>query len=393
MLSVILYLAVFAASGLMASCTIQQKFNKKVIHNEGVQRQFLLSGREGGKWGIAKLLIKALFCSLPVILLYGLRVGIGTDYTAYEGMYEVLHNADFFYYWEKHNEIAGAFYVEPGYYILNKLAPSYRILLFADILFIIIPLWLALFEFKEKISFSFAIFIFMSIQFIYSMNGVRYIIAVSFILLGFVYLISGRNLRFFCCILTASLFHTSALICTAYYFIKNLKNNRLNAVRNMLFYAAVFMFAFGSKYIIRLVSGIPVFYRYFSTEVYSFSDGMQHGVFWLLHIIPVIVPLLLVCGKNLLYDSRSGIMFRIYLTEIPFRMMGLYNTWFTRLVRIPQVIEVIFIPYVLKNIKNKNTRRIMILYYAVWYVFYFVYYILVNDQRSSIPYQWIFSRH
>lgn len=393
MLSVILYLAVFAASGFMASCTIQQKFNKKVIHNEGMQRQFLLSGREGGKWGIAKLLIKALFCSLPVILLYGLRVGIGTDYTAYEGMYEVLHNADFFYYWEQHNEIAGAFYVEPGYYILNKLAPSYRVLLFADILFIIIPLWLALFEFKQNISLSFAIFIFMSIQFIYSMNGVRYIIAVSFILLGFVYLISDKNLRFFCCILTASLFHTSALICIAYYFIKNFKNNRLNAVRNMLFYAAVFMFAFGSKYIIRLVSGIPVFYRYFSTEVYSFSDGMHHGVFWLLHIIPVIVPLLLVCGKSLLYDSRSGIMFRIYLTEIPFRMMGLYNTWFTRLVRIPQVIEVIFIPYVLKNIKNKNTRRIMILYYAVWYVFYFVYYILVNDQRSSIPYQWIFSRH
>lgn len=374
----------------MVRCTIQEKFNKEITDTNGAQQ--LPAERRSGSV-IAKLLIQALLCSLPVILLYGLRIGIGSDYFAYEEIYEALHKADFLYYWEMHNKIVGAYYVEPGYYILNRLAPSYRILLFFDILLILIPLWLSLFEFKEKISFSFAFFIFMSIQFIYSMNGVRYIIAVSFILSGFVYLISDRNWRFFCCILIASLFHTSALVCIAFYFIKNFKNYQLNILRNILFYGAIVTFPFSSKYIINFASRVPAFYRYFTREIYSFSGGMQNSVSWLLHIIPVIVPVMIVCGKNLLNDPKLSVMFRIYLTEIPFRMMGLYNTWFTRLARIPQVIEVLLIPYVLKNIRNKNIRSILVTYYVVWYVFYFVYYILVNDQGDSIPYQWIFGRY
>lgn len=112
----------------------------------------------------------------------------------------------------------------------------------------------------------------------------------------------------------------------------------------------------------------------------------------MLHIVPVIMPVLIIFRNKIFRDSKSGLMFKICMMQIPFRMMGLYNTWFTRLARISQVIEVLFIPYMLHAAENKNTRRILIFYYVIWYTFYFCYYILVNDQGGSIPYQWILSR-
>ena len=57
----------------------------------------------------------------PLIAMYGLRYGIGVDYFSYQRFYDVLHNASFSEYWIGHINNIGEFYVEPGYYILNKI--------------------------------------------------------------------------------------------------------------------------------------------------------------------------------------------------------------------------------------------------------------------------------
>lgn len=78
--------------------------------------------------------------------------------------------------------------------------------------------------------------------------------------------------------------------------------------------------------------------------------------------------------------------------EVPFRMLGLYNTWYTRCSRFSQIAEVIFIPLVLSKIKNKRKRMLLYLYYFIWFIFYFAYYAIINDNGDSLPYSWIFSQ-
>ncbi len=335
----------------------------------------------------------ALVSCMPVIFLYGLRTGIGTDYAAYEQIFHTLHHAPFAEYMLQHREGNGVYYVEAGYYLLNRLLPSYRLLLFGDIILILIPMWAAVWELRQNSIPQLSLFIYLCTQFVFAMNGVRYVIALSFILLGLAYIMNGKYKKCILSIVIAAMFHTSAAVCILFVFLGHLKQNKINIFRDALFYFLIITFVYSNKSIILLVSNIPFFHRYFTEDAYSFSDSMEGSILWMLHIVPVIMPVLIIFRNKIFRDSKSGLMFKICMMQIPFRMMGLYNTWFTRLARISQVIEVLFIPYMLHAAENKNTRRILILYYVIWYIFYFCYYILVNDQGDSIPYQWIFSRH
>lgn len=382
MFSVLLYLLAFVFSGCMIFYTIEKRYDVKQV-SYGFDRGITDNIKK-----LCRLLTKALLCCAPIILLYGLRINVGTDYAAYEQAYNILHKSDLSVYWNMHDKGVGAYYVEPGYYLLNRIAPNYRVLLFLDIILILIPLWIALFKMCGHISLPMAIYIFMATQFIYSMNGVRYAIAISFLLLGFVYLSYNRKWKFLACVLLAAAFHTSAYLGFVFFLIKTFKDRKFNFIRNIIFYIFLIIFPVISKYILLFVSKLPMFYRYFAS--YLISKSMQKSILWVMHIIPVIIPLLLACGRKMLKDKKCSFLFRIFVAEIVFRMLGLYNTWFTRLARIPQVIEVVFIPYVLYRIENKNNKKILTLYYIVWYTFYFIYYIYVNDNGGSIPYRWVF---
>lgn len=80
----------------------------------------------------SKLIRPALYSfagCLFIIAMSGLRYGVGADYISYERIYNTLHSVSFGEYWVRHTQNIGAFYVEPAYYILNRILPSYRLLL------------------------------------------------------------------------------------------------------------------------------------------------------------------------------------------------------------------------------------------------------------------------
>ena len=112
---------------------------------------------------------------------------------------------------------------------------------------------------------------------------------------------------------------------------------------------------------------------------------------WVLHVIPVLLPLIILCGKEIFDAENTDILFRICVMEVPLRMLGLFNTWYTRFARYSQIALIIFVPLVLSKIQNKQKKAMLYLYYIAWFVFYFAYYAIVNDQGDSLPYVWIFS--
>lgn len=328
----------------------------------------------------------------PIIAMYGLRYGIGTDYNNYKQLYDVLHETSFSTYWMKHSEGSGVYYVELLYYFLNVIMPNYVILQWSLAIIIYTLLCLALRQYYGHLSYAYAIFIYLATQFIYSMNATRFSIALCFLLLSYIALAKGRDKRFFVCVILASLFHTSALFCLPIYFLKEYKHKYANSKRNITLLFLIILFPLLVQYVFNFASIFPVFARYFSTCIYAINTQIESGFKWLIHIVPIIMPLILFCRKEIFYSADTSIYFRISLMEIPFRMLGIYNTYFTRYARCSQIVLVILIPLIIARVTDKKKRTLLASYYVLWYVFYFAYYAIVNDQGASLPYMWIFSK-
>lgn len=337
-------------------------------------------------------LISGCIFLFPLIAMYGLRYGIGTDYFSYERIYTVIHNASFSEYWIGHINNAGEFYVEPGYYILNKIFLSYHSLKWGIGVLLFSLVLLAVKDYFYKISIPFALFIYLTTQYIYAMNVTRFAIALCFILIGYKELSKNKTVNFVILVFLATLFHKSSFFCFPMYFLKQYKYKGVNSSRNLVLFISIILFPLISSYLLRIIGKIPLFERYFSVSHYSPSAAIGGGWSWILHILPVILPLLILCKKEIFDSEDTSILFRICIMEVPFRMLGLYNTWYTRCSRFSQIAEVIFIPLVLSKIKNKRKRMLLYLYYFIWFIFYFAYYAIINDNGDSLPYSWIFSQ-
>lgn len=383
-LEVFEYLIVFAISALFFS--LFQKTYKRLYYVDffAAKRKF------NDTFSFCTLGCLSLF---PVIAMYGLRYGIGTDYFAYKDIYDLLHDASLSAYWEGHSLGLNVFYVEPLYYVMNAVFPSYQCLLWGIGVTIYSLVCLTLKDYSDRLSYGFAIFVFLSTQFIYSMNGMRFSIATCFVLLAYKALINNKAFRFSFFVFLAALFHKSALFCLALFFLMNFKYNAVNKTRSFLLFVSILLFPLISKYLLSIVSGFSLFARYFSTSLYASSDSMSSGWTWILHVMPVILPLLLF-ARNKIFDAEdTTVLFRICVMEIPFRMLGLYNTWYTRFSRYAQIALVLFLPLVIAKINDKHTRRVLYIYYIIWFAFYFAYYAIVNDNCDSLPYVSIFTNY
>lgn len=336
-----------------------------------------------------KYLMVGMFCLSPLIFLYGFRYGIGTDYYAYEDIYYQLHNLHFFEYIKKH--LSGEIYLEIGYYFLNKIAYNYTAL--QIIIAILIYCVIVISIIRSQVHWGMAILIYLCEHFAYSMNGIRFVIALSFILLGYTYLIDNKTLRYLIFILIAMCFHKSALISIIFVGLREFNSKLLNKIRDWMLVLSIICFPLIVPVLYNLAKKVLIFERYCSIDMYAFHIPSLISFKWLLHILPVILPLVIVCNRNLINNVKSVIIMRIFLLEIPFRMFGFYNIWYGRLARIPQLIEIIMIPMILSNIKEHQVRYILTIYYFCWYIFYFIYQTYFIGNSEVIPYQSIFTRY
>ena len=327
---------------------------------------------------------------LPLIAMYGLRYGIGVDYFSYEEIYNTLNPTPFDEYWIQHKNNANIYYVESGYYFLNRLLPSYRLLLWFIGLLLFILFLLAVRDYITRISFSIALLVLLSTQFIYSLNGVRFAIALMLFLNACKSLANKKAVHYVVWVLAATLFHKSLLLCLPLVLLMQFKGERINKIRDRIMAIGIIAFPVISIFALKVLSRFSFFERYFSTEQYASTETMGGSFTWVMHVVPVLLPLIL-C-RNVFYESDEAKLYlRVCLMEIPFRMLGLYNSIYTRYARCSQIAQVLLIPLVLFSIPNKRNRVIMYCYYIVWYLFYFAYYAIVNDQGDSLPYIWVFS--
>ena len=336
-------------------------------------------------------LLLFLFFVSPIILSYTLRYSIGTDYFAYKDIFSQLHDKTLNEYLSLHNKNVGSFYVEPAYFILNRyLSFSYGSLRCLISIIIFTNIYYGSISVYSKIDLGFVVFIYFCTQFIYSMNGVRFALSITFIFLGLQYIINKKFVGWIICVLLATGFHKTSIICAPLFLCANFDNMWFSKFRDIIWYTFVFAFPIFVKLLIGIVSSMSIFSRYFTVGMYALGNFTFKPMF-LFHILPVFLPLVIVKKNFITRDNLAKLLFRISLFEIPLRELGSFNTWLSRLARFPQMLQLLFVPYVLQSIKNSKLRLFLKIYYIIWYIFYFMYTAIVNDAGDSLPYISIFA--
>jgi len=204
--------------------------------------------------------IKLLFCIILIFLFMALRLDFGGDYEGYVNLYnevQLYKTSDF---------------SESGFVLLNKIMPSFRMLLGTTSLLFCGALF---FLYKRYISpkywaFAFLVLFISKYMLLGNISGIRNSIAVSAFIFGFYFIEQNRKILYILLLILASFFHTSALFFLPLVIVNP---NRLSKTKSQLLWWVCILFAILTtlypkminSFSIWLISNIDFFSRY---EVY-----------------------------------------------------------------------------------------------------------------------------
>ena len=321
------------------------------------------------------------FCMIPLVLMHGLRSGIGADFYAYKEIYDYINGNSLYSF--------GGVQIEPGYLILNLLAPDFLSLniLVAVLLFYVLSVVLSRLEGEVNIGLAFIIYI--STQFIYSMNGVRFSLAIILEVLAVTYLIERKYKIFVFWILCAALFHKTVIICLLFLGLADFQSRNLNKVRDLCFYFLIASFPLYFERLFKIVLELPILSSYASVGRYVELNANYRPTI-LLYLIPLL-PLFFLNKRWCYLSNKFSLLLKIVLCKFPFIIMGYHNQWLARLVYCASTIEMILIPIFIASIKERPNRYVFTTFFILFYISFFVYYMIFGDECSSLPYRSIMS--
>ena len=181
---------------------------------------------------------------LLISFIVGFRYYVGNDWESYKVLFENIASHNYSIY-----------QVEWGYMLLNQLVIKFGggyTIMFSIVAFIS---WFFIFKsFDNKVLPIFIFFIFADEYFFWSMNGVRQFVAIGIFLYSINFIID-RNIKIYMIlIISASLFHISALLLIPLYFIPYHK------LYNQKLWGILFIVSFFFANIPSIVNGLETFY-------------------------------------------------------------------------------------------------------------------------------------
>lgn len=291
-----------------------------------------------------------------MILISGLRYGIGTDYAMYNSMYFNQNQSN-------------TAKVEIGYKILMKLAApifgakSYLFFLLCATI-TVIPIYTTIKKYSNKPGES--IFYFVTLGFYtLSFNMVRQSIAMAITFFALRYLFDRKLLKYMITILVASTFHITSLIMIPMYWISKIKFSQIanfGIVLLLLFSGIMFNAIFGY-----VTTKIPQY------AMYAKYDNTIAGIgTYLVNITYIALIVFAVINRKKIEQRNSNYFYIINMIiySIFFIALSIKSTLFARLIYYWFMPIVIVIPeYILCIIGNKrNTVQfVMVLAFCLFY--------------------------
>ena len=380
-----------------------------------------------------KLLIfvsKAVAILFPAIIA-GIRYDVGTDYKGvYEPLFEEILSG------KQEFRLRS---IEVGYILLNKLViwlgGNFNFLMFLTSLITIVPIYLGLQHYKDKINTTFAFFLFMLLFYQKSFNLVRQMMSVAIVFFGFIYLdfkeddkkqedekykqkyeekCKKRNqdiskykprykysqeykkymaiqyLKYFVCVVTAGLFQRTSLVMLIIPFVREMYANPRYKGLSIASYAVLLVIIFNFELIGNLMAKNEDLYYY---SLY-FKDKPSSGISiaYFIRIIPVIIPFFFV-KKKIIEDKQMNLLYSMTVIGCILLLLGyLTSTYGERLAYYFSIFQIVMFPYYISCLKkNKILYKISIVLIILFNTFIWFYDYVYMKRDETIPYKTVFS--
>lgn len=315
---------------------------------------------------------------LPLVILSTIRIGVGTDFYAYENIYYLVNSMSF-----KEVVINTKYGNEPLYVLLNKVAyilfNDFRAVLFLNTFISYYLITSRLSKFTEKIPISFGLFISLMLHFSLGFNIMRQMIAMSIVFYSIEFIFENNFKKYLFFIIVASLFHNSAIVFIALYLF----NSKDNSLKNKLqiFY---FIFILLSPLLFYSASTLLVKFNLFERYNHFFrGENISLGLGFLIKIIPLF---LLIIPYTKYFDRKTRLYFNISLLLIPLSFLGYSFEYGNRLAIYVQFMFYFLIPRVSNIIDNRDEKFLFNSYYILYLIYYYWYYYIILNQGGSYPY-------
>lgn len=220
--------------------------------------------------GLVSRIVVSFIVSIPMLILLGSRVGIGTDYANYEIIYELARIQDDFF----HNplEVGFVYMVD----IMTKMNYSYRIFIQFTSLLTVFPvfLWASYRAPQNKSSFGFYITAILLLYFSIWFAAIRQNIALALVICASYQIEKRRFIPFLLLIATAGIFHLSSFIIIPLYFLYKKDKEIIN--NNYKFFASrtqVILLGLMAVVMVFMVYGNSLGFRY-TTYLKSDEGGL-----------------------------------------------------------------------------------------------------------------------
>ena len=358
----ILTAVVIMTAMLIKKTELNTEYARNMCIHRGMKRQDMVN------------LIAMLTIFLGLFLVSALRVNVGNDYASYvEKMHLVYSNA----------------YVitEPGFnivtYVIYSICGSEQfILVFAFFSFFTVLFFMkAIWDQSEWFILSFGMFMLLGYYF-QSISTVRYYLALGMALYSIKFVIKKDWPRFAVVALIGCLFHFSILLILFFYPLARLKWKRW-------MYGAGAVMCLSCLFLndLYLKAALWIYYTYKNTEL---NTGTS--ITAIARCVAVLAFAFFVLRDKLKENRTYLFYFHCNLIALALYIFGKFLPEISRLGYYLTVTQILFIPAVIKNIKDDKKRKLVTVLVCAACLVYFVMYMRYDAPRDGVrilPYQTI----
>jgi hypothetical protein len=226
------------------------------------------------------------------------------------------------------------------------------------------------FENKKK-SIALGFLVYYVVYFFWSMNIIRQMIAIAIILYGTRFLEKHKYIKFLLFVLLATSFHYSSVVSLLFYVIPLIERG-MKSGRKVWYFSAIFILTIG-------IAPLLAFLAKYITLPYKVSSTYSFG-FLIDYIIPLslifLVEIRFIRFEDKIYDYLRD----IFLLTLPLRTLGYSAPAMMRLAYFSSIVEVLLVPYIIQNCKNKILKNLLYIFVVVGYIILLLgRYLQVND--------------
>ena len=360
------YLSLTAVVILTAMLIKKTEFNTGYAHNmcihRGMKRQDMVN------------IIAMLIIFTGLFLVSALRVNVGNDYATYVEKMHLVYS--------------GAYVItEPGFniltYIIYYLCGSEQfIILFAFFAFFTVLFFMkAIWDQSEWFLLSFAMFMLLGYYF-QSISTVRYYLALGMALYSMKFVIKKDWPRFVIVALAGALFHYSILLILVFYPLARMKWKRwMYGAGAVLCLSCLFL---NDLY---LKLALWIYYTYRNTEL---NTGTSLTA--IARCVAVLAFAIWVLRDKLKENRTYLFYFQCNVMGLAIYIFGKFLPEISRIAYDLTVTQILFIPALIKNIKDDKKRKIFTVVVCGACLLYFAMYMKYDAPRNGVrilPYQTI----